>query len=204
MQLLEQTLDRIGLGTGQALAIALACIGFLAVVGWLRRRRRPHPVERRQEDLAIDVSQLGSAGPPQDGPALELYHMPMRLAAIVIAPTGRGSDPPDEDRLPAIADQLVPGFGAVLAAHAPAVRIWPAQLSSQGFANTFFAQARLPGSEGKSTPWCALAGRFEADGQKFLAGLVLRGSAANNLSHVVVERESQWMDLMRVRLKRDS
>jgi hypothetical protein len=128
----------------------------------------------------------------------------MRLAALVIAPTGRGSEPPDEDRLPAIIDHLVPGLGAVLQAHRPTVRVWPAQLSTQGFANTFFANVPLPGDKGKATPWCALAGRFEADGQKFLAGLVLRAAANNNLSQLIVQRESQWIDLVRVRLTRNS
>ncbi len=130
--------------------------------------------------------------------------MPMRLAALVISPAGRGSDPPDEDRLPAIVDQLVPGLGAVLLAHDPLVRIWPAQLSSQGFANAFFSRARLPGNDGKGTCWCTMAGRFEADGQKYQAGLVLRAAAVNNLGRVLVERDSQWLDLLRVRLKRDS
>ena len=209
MQQIEQILDRVGLSIGQLVAVILAAIGLIVVLGWMRRLRRPKPKQQPAPDLSIDVTQLGEAGPPPTGPSVELYHLPMRLAALVIAPTGRGSDLDgsdlaDEDRLTALADQIVPGFGAVVAAHGPVVRIWPAQLSSQGFANSFFAQARLPGNEGKSTPWCAVAGRFETDGQKFLAGLVLRAQAANNLSHVVVERESQWMDLLRVRLKRDT
>ncbi len=175
MQPIEQILDGIGLGLGPAIGIALGAALLLGIVIWLTRLRRPQPTPPPVADLSIDVSQLGEAGPPATGPRLELYHVPMRLAAMVIAPTGRGGQSPDDDHLPAIVDQLVPGCGAVLGAHRPVIRDWPAQLSTQGFANTFFALTRLPGDKGKSTPWCAMAGRFEADGQKFLAGLVLRG-----------------------------
>ena len=97
----------------------------------------------------------------------------------------------------------MPGLGAVLLAHDPLVRIWPAQLSSQGFANAFFSRACLPGTDGKGTCWCTMAGRFEADGQKYQAGLVLRGGREQS-GALLVERDSQWLDLLRVRLKRDS
>jgi hypothetical protein len=201
---MQQLTDQLGLSATQAAGLLLAGVLLAAVVVWLRRRKRLAPVEPPVADRSIRVTELGEQGPPGAGPRLEFYHLPVRLAALVIAPTGRGNDAPPEDRLAAIVNQIVPGMGAVLEVQRPQVRIWPAQLSSQGFANTFFAQTLLPGDKGKGTPWCAVAGRFEADGQKYQAGLVLRAAAPSNLSHVVVERESQWMDLVRVRLTREA
>jgi hypothetical protein len=165
----------------------------------VRRLRRRKSVEAKPLNLTLDVTTLGEAGPPADGPKLLLYHVPMRLAAIVIAPTGRGSTLPPLAHTAAVAEQIVPGLGEVFEAHRPRVLRWPAQLSTQGFGNTFFGLVRLPGNQGRGTPWCAVAGRCEAEGKKLLVGLVLRAASDNSLSQISVERESQWLDILRVK-----
>ena len=185
MQPLEQVFDRIGVSPELALGGVLALLVCIAAV-WLRRRLRRLPA------TAVPAVE------PAVGPALELYHLPMRLAAVVIAPLGRGAQPPIAAELPALVDQIIPGLAAVFQAHHPLAQVWPAQLSAQGFANTFFIQAPLPGDKGKRTPWCA------AGDQKFSAGLVLRAATNNALSQFSLERESQWIDLLRVRLTRDA
>jgi hypothetical protein len=178
-----------------AVAAAVIAIAFAVIM----LRRRPARFELLPPDLSIDVASLEPAGPPATGPRLEFYHVPVRLAVMVLSPTGRGGVLPPPDKLPAIVDQLVPGFLEVVNYHRPMYRAWPAQLSSQGFAHAFFANVHLPGERGKGTPWCGAAGRFEADGEKFQIGLVLCAASPNSLSHVVVERDTQWLDLLRVR-----
>ncbi len=205
MQALKPLLDALGLSADQAVAAAAGMAVLLLVAVWLLRRRRPRAAAtRREPEGTIDVAALDQSGPSPSGPGLELYHIPMRLAVVVLCPAGRGGDEPDASQLPAIVDQLVPGLAAVLAAHRPRIVAWPPQLSSQGFANAFFSRVRLPGDEGKGSCWCAMAGRFAADGRKYQTGLVLRAAAVNNLGHVPVERDSQWLDMLRVRLKRDA
>src|SRR5690242_308820 len=63
---------------------------YAAIRIWRRRRRKvvPPPIP-----LTIDAAALGNEGPPVGGPRLELYHLPVRLAAVVIAPTGRTVPP---------------------------------------------------------------------------------------------------------------
>jgi hypothetical protein len=94
-------------------------------------------------------------------------------------------------------DQIVPGLRATVAAHGTQIKLWPPQLSTQGFAHALVAEIPLPGNRGRGTPWCSLAGRFAADGRAFLAGLVMRADGANNLSLSVLERETQWLELLR-------
>ena len=170
----------------------------MIVAGKLRRRRRlrnlPPP-----PDLGIDVSALPQAGSPTRGPRLELYNLPVRLAVFVLAPTGRGSQLAADDRLAEMAEQILPGLARVLEAHQPVVRRWPTQLSSEGFASIFFASVRLPGSKGKGTLWSSLAGRCEWEGQNFQVGMVLCANAANSLGQLTVQRETQWLDMLRVR-----
>ena len=178
-------------------AALIGLIVLIAVVRFLRRRRRvalPPPI-----DLTIDLSELGERGPPASKLSLELYNLPVRLAAVVIAPAGRGTQLPPDRRLEALADEIVPGLAEIVELHQARLYEWPAQLSTQGFSNTLFANVRLPGDRGKGTPWSIIAGRFEAGQQNVLAGVVLCASASNSLGQFVIERPGQWLDLLRVR-----
>lgn len=58
-------------------------------------------------------------------------------------------------------------------------------------------QYPLPGNRGPGTPWCTIAGRFVADGQPWLAGLILRADRPNNLSQATLEHEAQWLEVLR-------
>ncbi len=175
----------------------IGLIVLIAVVRFLRRRRRvalPPPI-----DLTVDLSQLGESGPPAGKLSLELYNVPVRCAALVIAPAGRGAQlPPDKGKV-GLADEIVPGLAEIVELHGARLYEWPAQLSTHGFSNTLFANVRLPGDRGKGTPWSVLAGRFEVGQQNVLAGVILCSSAPNSLGQFVIERPGQWLDLLRVR-----
>ena len=163
--------------------------GLTAHFGRPRSAPTPHAAEK-------SLDQLAPSGPPEMGPSLAIYHVPVRLAVLVVAPVGRGSALPSRERLPHIIDQIVPGLAAVVTAHGTRVILWPPQLSTQGFARALFTDMPLPGNRGKGTPWCAAAGRFTADGQAFLAGTILRAASANNLSQTTLERETQWLEML--------
>lgn len=179
--------------------LALGAIALLTLVlllpWWLRRRRKP---EVAAPALRVNVATLPEAGPPDAPPILRIYNVPVRLAMIVLAPVGRGARSPAADAVGEIIDQVVPGLGAVAAAHGAAIKIWPAQLSSQGFLHQFSVNVGLPGDAGKGTPWCSVCGRFEAEGIPYLAGLLLCAAKGNSLGQFLVERESQWPDMLRV------
>lgn len=196
LQDLRQLPDDVLLGGG---VLAALFVLLLVVIVFLLLRRRARQPEPALPDLRIDVAALPDHGPPTDGPRLELYGTPVRLAVLVLAPAGRNTPLPDEHDLPAVLDDLLPGFTAVVATHGPLIRLWPCQLSTQGFVNSFFNNARLPGERGKGTPWCAVAGRFEAGTQQLLAGLVCVADRPNSLSQLTVAHVGQWMDVLRVK-----
>jgi hypothetical protein len=197
---MPQELEAYGLTWPMVAGAAAAFVLLLVVVAVVRRLRRKQKPQPKPLDLTLDVSTLGEYGPRSGEPTAELYHVPMRLAAIVLAPTGRGTSLPDSADAAAVAEALVPGLGEVVAVQRPRIVRWPAQLSSQGFSNTFFSLVRLPGDRGRGTPWCAVAGRCESDGKKLLVGLVCCADAPNSLGQITVERESQWLDLLRVKI----
>lgn len=176
------------------LVIAVVVVTFVVVL--LSKARR---VERPQPDLSIALAELDASGPPDTGPRLEFYHVPVRLAAVVVAAAGRGARLPSNDKMPAAIDSIVPGLMDVMAAHRPTFRRWPAQLSSQGFHRLFFANLALRGDGGKGTPWSAVAGPVEHGGRKLLVGLVLGASQPNTFGQHEVAQPHAWLDVLRVK-----
>lgn len=183
-------------------AVLLAAVIFLvAIAVWLvLRRKRPLPAaEEPIDERAIDVTLLDSHPPATDGPQLEIYGTPVRVAVVVMAPPGRGGSVPLKKELPALAEYLLPNLGPVLIAQQPLYARWPLQLSTQGFVQSFFNKVALPGDHGKGTKWCSLAGKFEAHGQLYLVGLLCCATASNGLGEITVEHPGQWLQIMRVR-----
>jgi len=201
---MQELLDQLGVTLPAAIgvtALVLAIMILTVVLLQTLKKKRPEPPP--PVDLSIDIGALGESGPPPVNPAgesaiLELYHIPVRLAGLVVAPTGRGGTAPDDERLGELLDAVVPGLAAVLRVHRPQIIRWEPQLSTQGFSTTLFANVHLPGDKGRGTPWCAVSGRCEAGEQKLLLGLICRAAVPNSLAHVSVQRESQWLDVLRV------
>jgi hypothetical protein len=177
-----------------ALAAAIVVYVVWRVVSGRRRTAAPPP-----PDLRIDLSALGEAGPPPGPPVVEFYNLPVRIAAIALAPAGRVRDLPPRGQLGEIYEAMAPGLAAVVAAQKPLVRYWPSQLSARGFAQVFFQNVRLPGDRGKGSPWCSAAGLVKVKGQPVMVGLVMRTAADNNLGEVVIDSAEKWLTLIRVR-----
>ena len=181
--------------------IAIAVLVILYIVRRILRRRR-RAVSLLAADLTLNVELLGTAGPPAGDAVLEHYHVPMRLAAVVVAPAGRMTRLPPPDQLDTVFEAIVPGLADMVTAHEPLVRRWPAQLSSMGFAHSFFRNAKLPGDGGKGTHWCSAAGMIKVEGQPVMVGLIMRSQSPNSLGQTVIEQETKWLDIVRIRRAR--
>jgi hypothetical protein len=181
------------------LAVAVAIVLIVLAVAWraIRRRRRPPPPPA--PDLRIAVESLGDAGPPPGLPQLECFNLPVRLAAIVLAPVGREGVLPPDDQLQPLIEAIIPGLDKIAALHRPLVRRWPAQISINGFAHLFFNQARLPGDAGRGTPWSSMAGAFKLKGQPLMTGLIFHAAAPNSLGQTIIESDHAWLGCLRVR-----
>ena len=175
----------------------LAAIVLLLLVVRLLRPKREE-AGRRQGLPQVDLNQLGTHGPPEGPWQLVCRHVPVRLALVVLAPAGR-SGLPAAPELAMLVDQIVPGLGGLLQAHAPKFHVLPPQLSHEGFVRTFFRQIHLPGRDGKGTLWCAAAGRCEIQGMKLNLGLVMRSAGASNLGQEVIADEYGWRDVLAIK-----
>jgi hypothetical protein len=194
----NQLLNSVG---GSALGwIFPLALGIVIVwIIWRLTRRRKRPAMTLPADLSINVAELGEQGPAEGMPTLEFYNLPVRLAAIVVAPAGLGRDLPPDDQLAPLLEALLPGLDKVAERDRPVVRRWPNQVSASGFAHLFFINAKLPGTGGKGTPWSSAAGSFKYLGRPVMAGLVLRAAKPNSLGQTIIEAEHQWLGCLRVR-----
>lgn len=203
MQNLSNTLVEIANGlTGGLLPYVLPCALVVLVLWFLWRiiRQRPRDASRHDAPPTIDLATLGREGPPEGPPILEFYHLPVRLAAVILAPAGRIRELPPDDQLPQWIDAIVPGLAKVLASHRPIMHCWPNQVSASGFAHRVFNSVKLPGDGGKGSPWATVAGIAKVHNQPIMAGLVLRAANANHFGQTIIEAEHQWLGCLRVKL----
>ncbi|NUQ63049.1 MAG: hypothetical protein HUU20_11280 [Pirellulales bacterium] len=195
---LQEAARNVSAGTVAWVVVGVVVLAVVYVV-WKMFRVREEKPARMDPEQPVDVAGLGEIGPPPGLPSLEFSLAPVRLAAVVVAPSGLARELPSANRLDDFFDSVAPGLAAVVAAHRALIRRWPGQVSIAGFSHKFFSKARLPGDGGKGTPWCSAAGVFEYQGQPFLIGLVLRAASNNNHGQVTVEQPTKWLDLLRVR-----
>ncbi len=191
------------LGSVPAFLIGVGAVVLVVVIFFYILRKFLLSGRRRQSSgdvTSIDTSKLFGMGPlAEDGPVLEFYNVPVRLAAIVLAPAGRVHQLPPVDRIGEICDAVLPGLSAVFWAHQSPAYFWPPQVSARGFANRFLLECRLPDDGGKDTPWCAVAGPFRLNGRRFLAGLVMRTSDATSHGSEVLEDPGDWLARFRIK-----
>lgn len=178
--------------------VAAVAVAVLYVVRKAMRGRKPK-IELPDLEHSINVPALGEAGPPRGGPTLEFSHVPVRLAAVVLAPAGAARELPPENRLNDLFEAVAPGLASVVAVHRPLIRRWPNQISTAGFPHKFFAKAKLPGDVGKATPWCSAAGVCNYQNQPFLVGLVMCAASDNSHSVYTIEHAAKWLDLLRIK-----
>lgn len=192
-----ETAPLIAIGMVAVVALIVGLVLYRIGRRLLEIRRRPR--EAPQIDLTIDVPNLPIANVEQASPRMEIYGIPAVVAAVVVAPSGRDAAEPPKRVAFHLLEAVTPGFGEVLAGHQPLLCIWPAQLSSQGFAQLFFMHARLPGDAGKGTNWTSAAGKVQWKGRPYLVGIVFHAEKPLELGQRVMEHPGQWIEMLRVR-----
>jgi hypothetical protein len=134
---------------------------------------------------------------PRSDQALWVYHLPARLRLIIVAPSGKEHDV-DATAVEKLLDRVIPGLGTMAAQDKPRIRVWPPQLSHQGFAAAFHRRTHKFEAEGQPSRWVLVAGRAQAGHQQVLLGLGLWTPEPNTLGRVNLEPR-QWLDVLRLR-----
>jgi hypothetical protein len=139
--------------------------------------------------------------PLANGPgAACVYHVPVRLRLVVVTPGGKGVVVQPQTVIRQL-EYAIPGLEGLLVHDAPRVIIWPPQLSTTGFTNSFHRCTPTHQREDEPSRWILLAGRAEGGGQTLFVGLALWAEEATTLGRMNLEPQ-QWLDVLRLTVGR--
>jgi len=186
------------LGFAVLVVVLLIWAFFSKVLGAIGggRKAAPGKKDKLEEHLADYPPLKPSAGDRR----LLIENVPVRLRLLVVAPTGH-ADEVDEDTLDRLLDKIVPGLGLVFRADKPRVRIWPVQLSYEGFTKHLHRMTIIPEGEGELSPWIVAAGRVKFGGkQQIMLGMALQAVKPTTVGRLNVDAH-EWPTTLRVKIK---
>jgi hypothetical protein len=182
------------LGFG-ALVVLLLFLGLLSFIGRLFARRPRHPAPNLEERFA-DYPPL----PPSTGDRrLLIEGVPVRLRLVVLAAAGTESVF-DENQLDKLLDRVLPGLGGIFNVDKPRVRIWPLQLSSEGFAHHLHRNTIIPEGERQLSRWVVVAGRAKLDDCQVMLGMGLEAIKPTTVGRKTLDTH-EWPVVLRVRVR---
>jgi hypothetical protein len=181
---------------GGALVVLLLLPRMVRGLWRLLFGRRQGPEVPSDAELYEDLCQCPLPVQPPGRRRLTVYHLLVRLRLVVVAPCGKDTDI-DATAIERLLDHVVPGLGAIMARDKPRVRVWPPQLSHQGFTVAFHRRTRKPDADGLPSRWVLVAGRAQIGRLAVLLGLGLWADEPNALGRISLEPH-QWLDVLRL------
>lgn len=187
-------------GSGSGYVLAGACVLllllFVAVLrGYLRRQNRA-----KADDKLVE--KLGAYPPPpplmQTDKRVTVHNLPVRFRLVVAAPLGREAENMPMEDVDFLLDAAVPDLPAFVKADLPRIRVWPTQLSHQGFIAAFRRNTQVPHPETRTSRWVLMVGKVLFEGRPFGLGLAMLADQVNTLGTLVVQHGHEWMATLRV------
>ena len=182
------------LGVG-ALIILLLLLGLFSFVKRLFKREPKVAAQNLEERFAEYPSLKASTGDRR----LTIEGVPVRLRLVVVAAAGKESGF-DADRLDKLLERILPGLGAVYKGDKPRTRIWPMQLSYEGFAKHLHRNTIIPEGEHQLSKWAVVAGRAKLDDCQVMLGLGLEALKPTTIGRKTIEAH-EWDVTLRVRTR---
>jgi hypothetical protein len=160
------------------------------------RKKKIEPVEPDlKENLATYPPPTPSTGDRQ----LRVEGVPVRLRLVVVAPAGQDADV-DINEVEAMLERVLPGLGDICKGDRPRIKVWPRQLSYEGFAKHFQQNMITPESTGDLSRWIILGGRAKLAKQQIMLGMALLAVKPTTVGRRTVEAH-EWPTVLRVRVR---
>jgi hypothetical protein len=174
--------------------LILLIVGLLSVVSRALFGRKPKADKGWEKDV-IELESCPLPPPAMGRGRLTVFNVPARLRLVVVAPVGRDHQI-TEAMATRLLDHVVPGLWAVAETDRPLIRIWPPQLSHEGFSNTFHRCTAKPEPENAPSRWVLLAGRAMVGKQPVLLGLGAWADQPNVIGRKILDPED-WLGRIR-------
>ena len=158
-----------------------------------RGKKQVDPESGLNEDLSEYPPAPGKPGPRR----LTVHGRPVRLRLVVVAPVGKRTIA-EGGAVEALLDEVLRGLGQVAQQDRPRIRVWPPQLSQQGFAPTFFRRTQCPDRAGKPSHWVLAAGPARAGGRPVLLGLAMWGDDKAPMEQKILS-ETEWDEALQMK-----
>jgi hypothetical protein len=185
------------------LAGGVVCIGalvvlllFLAILKFLFGGRKK---TLQEQDLTERLQEYPDLKPSTGDRQLRVEGVPVRLRLVVVAPAG-GASEIDVDELANTLEKILPGLGEIYKHDKPRVKVWPMQVSYQGFANHFHRKTVTGVEDGVQTRWVMVAGRVKLGKSQIMLGLALQSIKPNTVGRRTVDSH-EWASVLRVRVR---
>jgi hypothetical protein len=181
-------------------AVLLAVLVFVLALVW-----RMFGGKKKESAASGNEERLGDYPPakPSSGDRRLLVEgIPVRLRLVIVAPAGTGADL-DEDEVDKLLDRLMPGLGEICRQDKPRVRVWPTQVSAEGFANQFHRNTIIPEGERAQSPWVCIAGRVKVGKDRVMLGLAAQGAKPNTIGRRTLGPDD-WASVLRVRVRSEA
>jgi hypothetical protein len=155
--------------------------------------------EPRERNLEEDLSEYPPLKPSTGDRQLKVEGVPVRMRLVVVAPAGKDADV-DADDVEAMLDKVVVGLGEIYRGDKPRVRVWPRQLSYEGFAKHFQRNMITPEGEGEPSRWVLIGGRVKLGKQQIMLGLGLQALKPTTVGRRTIDAH-EWPTVLRVRVR---
>jgi hypothetical protein len=171
---------------------------FLIVIGKVLfgRGKGKGDSDRSLEENLEEYPELKPSGGDRQ---LRVEGVPARLRLVVVAPAGTASEV-DADEVADLLEKIVPGLGEIYKNDKPRLRVWPKQVSYQGFATHFHRNTVTGGKEGDQTRWIMVAGRAKLGKYQIMLGLALQSIKPNTVGRRTIDSH-EWASVLRVRVR---
>jgi hypothetical protein len=175
-------------------AIAVGILLLLVILIFLmsRGKKRVNPESGLDEDLSEYPPAPGKAGSRR----LTVHGRPVRLRLVVVGPVGKRNIA--ESGVEALLEEVLRGLGQIAQQDKPRIKIWPPQLSQQGFAPTFFRKTQCPDRAGKPSHWLLAAGPARAGGRPVLLGLAMWADDKGPMEQKILT-ETEWDEALQIK-----
>ena len=176
-----------------AIAVGILVLLVILIALMSRGKKRVNPEGGLDEDLSEYPPAPGQPGLRR----LTVHGRPMRLRLVIVGPVGKRTIA-ENGAVEALLDEVLRGLGSVAQQDKPRIRIWPPQLSQQGFAPTFFRRTRCPDRAGKPSHWLLAAGPARAGGRPVLLGLAMWADDTGPMEQMILT-ETQWDEALQIK-----